>query len=408
MEAVTIGIGGVIGGAVYSVLGIAMSIAGPSVILSFLICTFTILTIGYNYAKLGRRFPYSGASYEYVARAFPNLSMMKSMLGVILWFGYIVASSFYSLSFGLYATHFLPSVPPKIFSLILIVAFLSLNLAGVGKTGKAQVVIVLTKVGILCLFVAMGAPSVRLDYFNNIFPNGVLSVFSASVLLFVGYSGFEIIGTAGEELENPEKNLSKAIYITVAVTSMLYLVVAFVAVGLTPYNSLRGSKAPLAELASLLLGRWGGAILGFGALLSTSSALNAALFGSSRLAYAMAREGLMPRYFSFLSRRTKVPFIGLIFACGLIAVITLVGVVKSLSALASLVFLIVFFMVSLSNLKLREVTGANLVYPCLAMILCIYFILFVDFIVWIQLILVVAVTVTLYTLSFKLRSRVSR
>lgn len=405
MEAVTIGIGGVIGGGVYSILGIALNIAGPAVIFSFLFCAFTALTVGYNYAKLGRRFPYSGASYEYVARAFPRLPIIKVLLGFFLWFGYIVASGFYSVSFGLYASHFFPWLPSKLFSIILVLGFLSLNLAGVGKTGKAQDVIVLAKVGILGIFVAIGLPSIKLTYFNDLFPNGALGVFSASTLLFIGYEGFEIIGTSGEELENPEKNLSRAIYLTVGVASALYLAVGFVAAGLTPYYSLRDSKAPLAELANLLLGRVGSAILGFGALLSTSSALNAALFGSSRLAYAMAREGTMPHVFSSLTRGTKVPYVGLIAASGIIGIFALVGVIKSLSALASLVFLIVFFMVSLSNLKLRNLTGSSIVFPCLAIIFCTYFMLFVDIKVWIQLVIVASIIIALYTVSSSTHKR---
>lgn len=405
LEAVTIGIGGVIGGGVYSVLGIALNMAGPAVIFSFLFCAFTALTVGYNYAKLGRRFPYSGASYEYVARAFPKLPVIKVLLGFLLWFGYIVASGFYSVSFGLYASHFFPWLPSKLFSIILVLSFLSLNLAGVGKTGKTQDIIVLAKVGILGVFVAISLPSVKLTYFNYLFPNGVLGVFSASTLLFIGYEGFEIIGTSGEELENPKRNLSRAIYLTVGVASALYLAVGFVAAGLTPYYSLRDSKAPLAELASLLLGRMGSAILGFGALLSTSSALNAALFGSSRLAYAMAREGTMPSVFSSLSKRTKTPYVGLIVASGMIGIFALIGVVKTLSALASLVFLLVFFTVSLSNLKLRNLTGSSIVFPCLAIGLCVYFMLFVDVRVWIQLIITASIITALYMALSKVHKR---
>ncbi len=396
LEAVTIGIGGVIGGAVYSVLGIALDIAGPAVLISFIFCAFTALTVGYNYAKLGRRFPSSGASYEYIAKAFPNLRIVKNFLGMILWLGYLVASSFYSVSFGLYANHLIPLIPAKVFSIILVVIFLSLNLTGVGKTGKTQDLIVLIKVGILILFIAIGTPSVNFIYFEEIFPRGVINVFFASSLLFIGYEGFEIIGTAGEELENPEKNLMRAVYITVVVASLLYIGVGFIAAGLIPYYSLKDSNAPLAELANIVLGRWGSVILGFGALFSTSSALNASLFGSSRLAYAMAKEGLLPSFFAKLSKKTKVPYIGLIVASSLILFLALLGVVKSLSALASLIFLIVFFMVSFSNFKLRNVTKANIVFPCLAMILCIYFILFVDIIAWIQFLAAITIVSVIY------------
>lgn len=395
LEAVTIGIGGIIGGAIYSVLGIVMEVAGPAVILSFLLCAFTALMVGYNYAKLGESYPSSGASYEYVARAFPRHGLVKGLVGYSLWLGYLVACSFYSVSFGFYANHFFPSVPARVFSVTLIVAFLALNLAGVGKTGKTQDILVLVKVGILALFVALGIPSVKPGYYHPFFPKGVLSTFTASALIFIGYEGFEIIGTAGEELRNPKRDLRRAVYVTIAIVSSLYLMVAFVAVGLIPYDELGASGAPLAELASLVLGRWGGLILGFGALLSTSSALSAALFGSSRLAYAMAREGMMPHLFSSLNKRTRAPQYGLMVASLIIVFITMLGVVRELSGLASLIFLVAFFLVSLSNFRLREKTRSNVFYPFLAMFLCSYFMLFVERAIWIEFIILIAAAIIL-------------
>lgn len=402
LEAVTIGIGAVIGGAVYSILGIALNLAGPAMLLSFIFCAFTALTVGYNYAKLGRRFPSSGASYAYIAKAFPNFELVKTLIGMTLWFGHLVASGFYSVSFGLYANHLIPFIPAKVFSIILVAVFLSLNLTGVGKTGKTQDLIVFIKVGILILFIAIGTPSINFTFFEEIFPRGIINVFLVSSLLFIGYEGFEIIGTAGEELENPEKNLMRAIYITVIVASLLYIGVGVIAIGLTPYYSLKDSNAPLSELASIAFGRWGSALLGFGALFSTSSALNASLFGSSRLAYAMAREGIMPSFFAKLSKTTKAPYIGLIFSSSIILILALLGVVKSLSALASLIFLIIFFMVSLSNFKLRHITHSTIVYPCLAMILCIYFILFVAITAWIQLLITIIIIIAIYSIKVRM------
>ncbi len=382
LEAVTLGIGGIIGGGIYSVVGIVAGVAGPALILSFLFCALTALLVGHNYAKLGGRFPSCGASYEYVAKAFPESELIRVWMGYILWLGYIVACSFYSVSFGLYASHLFPLLPPKLFTVALITVFSALNTLGIGKTGKAQNAIVLAKVGILTIFILLALPSVEVDNYDPFLPRGFLSIFTASSLIFIGYEGFEIIGTSGEELKNPRRNMGRAIYIAIGAVSIIYLAVALVATGVVPYYELEASEAPMAELANASLGKWGEVVLTFGALLATSSAFNAALFGSSRLAYAMSREGAMPRRFSSLSRVTRVPIFGLLAASVFITITAFLGVLRMLSALASLIFLAVFFTVSLSNLRLREETKTRIFIPCLAMLLCFFFIMFVGSTIW--------------------------
>ena len=398
LEAVTLGIGGIIGGGLYSVTGIVAGIAGPAVILSFILCAVTALVVGYNYAKLGTKFPSSGASFEFVARAFPKTDLVRAVIGYSLWLGYIVACSFYSVSFGLYAHSFLPSVPAKAFSLVLIVIFLCLNMAGVKKTGRVENIIVLTQVTILTLFVLSSAPSIDPENFDPFFPNGYMSIFIAGSIIFIGFEGFEIICTAGEELKNPEKNLGRAIYLAITIISLLYTSVVVVSVGVVPYNVLGASTTPLADVAGAALGRYGRIALGLGALLATSSAFNAALFGSSRLAYAMSREGMMPRRFSSLSKKTRAPIYSIVAAGVLITGMTILGVVKELSALASLIFLLVFFTVSLSNLLLRKVTGSSIIGPLAAMLLCLYFLSLVESIVWISFALLILGAMSAYFL----------
>ncbi|NIN53483.1 MAG: amino acid permease [Nitrososphaeria archaeon] len=405
LEAVTLGVGGIIGGGIYSVLGIVAGVAGPALTVSFFFCTLTALLVGYNYARLGRRFPSCGASYEYVARAFPRSELMRVCVGYSLWFGYIVACSFYSVSFGLYASHFFPSFPPRLFSAALIAFFLVVNVRGVSKAGKVQDTIVLSKVGILIFFVLFAIPSVEVSNYSPFFPRGFLNVFTASALIFIGYTGFEIISTSGEELKSPERNMGRAIYIAIGVVSVIYLSVAVIATGIIPYYELVVSEAPMAELAKKSLGRWGELILGFGALLATSSAYNAALFGSSRLAYAMSRGGVMPQFFSSLSRVTRAPIFSLVFVSIPAALVAFFGALKELSALASLIFLVVFFSVSLSNLRLRRETGANPVFPWLAMLLCVFFIVFVELVIWLWFILLTASVVLSYYLRKWLTNR---
>jgi len=400
LEAMTIGLGAIVSGGIYSTLGILMDTAGPAVIVSALICTSASFAIGYSYAKLGRKFPSSGASYEYAAQAFRKYEFIKVILGYALWFGYVVSLGFYSLGFGIYANYLVPFIPARVFGLAIIAAFLTVNLLGVGLTGRSQDILVLSEVGILALFAILGGAFIRPENYMPFFAKGYFNVFTASALMMIGYEGFEVIGSAGEELKDPEKNLGRAIYLAILIASTVYLAVIFVAVGV---SSGHIGGAPLAELAKLVAGVPGAILLGFGALLSFCSDVNAVLFSSSRLAYAMARDKVMPGVFSTISRKRKVPSASLIVASILGFLFMLVDV-RELSSLASLIFLFVFVTISLSNLKLRAETGSNVIFPIIAVLLCGYVALFADVIAWIGLCLLFVGTLALH-LS---RSRVAK
>ncbi len=387
LEALTMGIGGIIGGGIFSVVGIVLNLAGPAVIISFFLCTLTAIMIGYNYVRLGGKFPYCGGSYQYISEAFPKKKFVKRVSGQILWLGYIVACSLYGVSFGLYANYFFPFIPSRIFSIILIFLLVALNFMGVGKTGRAQNVIVIAKVLILSLFIVIGSFFIDSSNFTPFFSEGYSSIFLASSLIFISFQGFEIISTASEELKDPEKNLGRAIYGSIVVGSILYFGVAAVSIGTIYYKGLGESGAPLAEVATNFLGSRGGLILGFGGLLSTSSALNAALFGASRLAFSMSNDGELPRIFSHLNRKTRVPALSLIVTGIIIALFTSSGLIWDLSGLASLIFLVIFMMVCLSNLRLRAVTDSKAPLIASALFLSIYFMLYVDMIVWLRFII---------------------
>ncbi|MFB0568324.1 MAG: APC family permease [Nitrososphaeria archaeon] len=381
LEAMTIGLGAIVSGGIYSTLGILMDTAGPAVILSALVCTLASIAVGYSYVKLGRKFPSSGASYEYAAQAFKKYDFVKVILGYALWFGYVVSLGFYSLGFGLYANYLIPFIPARLFGLAIILALLSVNLLGVGLTGHTQDILVLLEVGILASFAILGAAFIRPENYTAFFSRGYVSVFTASALMLIGYEGFEVIASAGEEIKDPEKNLGRAIYLAILIASAVYSAVILVAVGV---SSGHIGGAPLAELANLVAGVPGMILLGFGALFSFFSDVNAVLFSSSRLAYAMARDKMMPGILSKIGRKRKVPSVSLIIT-SLLGFFFMLIDVRELSSLASLIFFFVFFTISLSNLKLRAETGSNAIFPIIAMLLCGYVALFADVTAWIGL-----------------------
>ena len=362
VEAITIGIGGMIGGAIFEAIGVIAGIVGPGMIFSFMFAALLAALTGYSYTKLGPMFPESGGSFTYVYRAFRG-RLFSIFVGYMLWFSYAAASSLYAIAFSFYMKLFLPSTSPLLVALLLVMVFLALNLRGVKEVGSTQNILVLIKVGTLVILIALALTKISPENFEPLLPNGVLAVFIGSSIIFIGYEGFDIIGTSAEELKDPKRTIPKAIYISILIVSTLYVLVSLVSVGVVRYSELAGQHAPLAVVAERAAGGWGATLLGLGGLVSTASALNAALYGASRVAYNLAVHNILPKHFSRLNKRS-VPYVPVLSTSIVIAVLTTLGLIsrdgaRFASALSSASFMLIFFLVTLSNYRLRAVTKAN-------------------------------------------------
>ena len=227
-EAIAIGIGGMIGGGIFSVIGLVVGLTGSYVFASLFFCTVAAIFTGYNYSLLARKYPSSGASYTYITQSFGKI--LGGVAGWILWFGYVAASALYAVTFGLYTSYFL-DVDWKTLGLLLIVLFTTINIRGVKETGFVENIIVAGKVLILLIFIIFGLSYIGIVKFLNFnfsYPNGVSSVFDltrniimGSALIFVAYEGFELIAASAEEIENPEKNIGIAIHVSIIIVSLI-------------------------------------------------------------------------------------------------------------------------------------------------------------------------------------------
>ncbi len=397
-EAVSIGLGGTIGGGVFSVLGIVVGFAGPAAILSFLFGGILGVLFGYSYAKLSVTYQSAGGSYTFAKAAYGN--KVGGMFGWLLWIGYLASCSLYAYTFGIYFAHLIDIISPNdlveggwirlifsIFSTLIIVLSTLVNLKGVKETGKSQNIIVLAKLIILLSFVAITIPAAikgagenLADFFigfdgqptDNIIQGLVLAVVGTSIL-FVAFEGMELIPNASEEIRNPEKNIPRSIYTTIIVASIIYLLVAFTTLGGTNYTEFAGdsdkAEYALAYAAQPILGVAGFILITIGALFSTASAFNASLYGSSRLAYVMARENVFPRFFSKVSTKSRVPYISILSISGIILIMTLTLKLAQIAKLASSIFLLLFAIMTLSSLILRKKIKARFIFPFLGFIM---------------------------------------
>ncbi len=373
-ELVALGVGGMVGGGIFSVLGLSALVSGHAAPLAFAFGGVIALLTGYSYTRLGLHFRSDGGSFTYLERAFKQRNV-AGIGGWLLLVGYIGTMGLYSYTFGAYGAAMLgdklntPLMQHALASLVLLI-FLGVNLYGVKASGTTELILVGVKVAILALFAAAGLMTIQSDRLLPVLNKGVVGLIMGAALIFVAYEGFELIPNAVNEMKDPQRNLSRGIFISILITTAIYIGVALVAVGnLTPEEINKYKEYALAVAAKPALGEFGFLLIGLGALLSTSSAINATLFGTARLGMVMAQEEELPKAFSYTARTKPVPWVSLVA----ISLVTLVFVniadLTIISSFASSTFLLIFIAINLSAIRLRRIIEANVWAPGLGLAL---------------------------------------
>ncbi len=370
-EVVAMGVGAMIGGGIFSVLGLAMAQAGHAAPLAFALGGLIALVTGMAYAHLGNRYRSDGGSFTYLERAFrhPNIAGIG---GWLLLAGYIGTLGLYAYTFGAYGTAMLgdagnPAMHHLLQSLILL-TFLGINLYGVKASGTAELLIVTVKVLILLLFAVIGLFYLQPARLLPVFDQGALGLLMGAALIFVAYEGFELIPNAVNEMEDPERNLARGIFWSIGITTALYVLVAVVAVGnLTPAEVQRDQEYALAAAARPFLGEAGYLLIGLAALFSTASAINATLFGTARLGKVMAEERELPTAFAFVRRQKDIPWFSLTVITAVTLAFVNLGTLTAIASFASATFLLIFFAINLSAWRLRREIALAPAWPLLGM-----------------------------------------
>ena len=363
-ELIAIGVGGMIGGGIFSVLGLAVKVGGHAAPLAFGLGGLIAMLTAYSYIKLALTYRSDGASFTYLERAFPAHPNAAGLLGWTVIVGYVGTLALYAYTFGAYGADLLGSpgsVPVRlVLSAAILVLFMLVNLLGVRSSGTTEDLIVYTKIALLALIGFAGLTSVKREHLVPVFDLGVDSVFLAGATIFVAYEGFQLITNAVCETRDPERNIPRGIYGSVIITTLLYLCIAFVAVGsLTQSQLVSAEEYALAVAAEPSLGNAGRVLVAVAAMLATSSAINATAFGASRMMAEMATDAMMPKAFSFRSRKTSVPWVAIVVMTGLGIAFTVFNSLETIAAFSSLTFLLVSLCVAAANLKLATQTHAN-------------------------------------------------
>ena len=368
------GVGGMIGGGIFSVLGLAIGEAGHAAPIAFALGGVIALLTGHAYTRLGLSFRSDGGSFTYLEHAFssPNIAGIG---GWLLLVGYIGTLALYAYTFGAYGSAMFGGGPAQVAmhhfleSLILLV-FLSINLYGVKASGTTELVIVTIKVLILALFACVGLVYVRADHVLPVLDKGPAGLVMGAALVFVAYEGFELIANAVNEMEDPERNLGRGIMGSVLITIAVYVLVALVAVGnLTAQDIQRYQEYALAVAARPFLGEAGFLLIGLAALLSTASAINATLFGTARLGMVMATDEALPKVFGFRTQRKRIPWASLLAITAVTLAFVNVADLSMIASFASATFLLIFAAINLSALRLRRRIAIRAAVPLAGLVL---------------------------------------
>ncbi len=380
-----IGVGAMIGAGIFGLTGIAAGEAGPvGLMLAFLLNGIVTSLTGLSYAELGAARPAAGGGYAWAKEALARV--YGFFAGWISWFSHAVACSLYGVLFGTFFTELLEiagfpidtslaifgltheEIWVKVIATLAILLFMIINIRGSSETGMVGNVITIFKLLVLGTLVIFGVKAMfNLPNWADNFlrdpsplPFGWGGVTLAMGLTFVAFEGYEVIIQSAEEVKNPVRNIPRAIFLSIGVVVVIYLAVAFVSIGALQQNSglpnwiymgENGERAMIETARAIM--PYGAFIMVLGGLASTTSALNATIFSSSRVSFAMGRDHDLPAIFGSIHPRNKTPYWATWLSGALIIFMAVALPVSDVASSASITFLLLFLLVNFAMIRMR-------------------------------------------------------
>jgi basic amino acid/polyamine antiporter, APA family len=409
LDLTALGIGAIIGTGIFVIVGEAISESGPALVISFLLAGVTCVFSALAYAELASSIPVSGSAYTYAYATMGELLAWIIGWDLILEYGVSVAAV--AVGWGGYLKELLDSLfgitlsdsislPPgeggdvNVPAVFLVLAVATVLIAGVRQSARSNTVMVITKVAVLLFFIAVAFSAFNGDHFSPFAPHGFSGIESAAALIFFAYIGFDAVSTGSEECKQPQRDLPIAIVSSLVIATIIYILVAVAAVGALPADQLAGQDAPLAVALSEGAGiAWGADIVSFGALVAITSVVLTILYGQTRVAFSMCRDGLLPERLATVWERTRTPaMLTLVFAIPIAALAAFVPLEK-IAELVNIGTLFAFLLVNIAVVWLRRTKpemerGFRVplvpVLPALGGALCIYLMTKLPFDTWLR------------------------
>jgi APA family basic amino acid/polyamine antiporter len=375
-DLVLLGVGAIIGAGIFVLTGIvAAADAGPAIIISYVIAGFACAFAALSYAELASSIGGCGSAYGYAYAGFGEL--VAWIVGWDLLLEYSISVSAVSVGWSSYFNDFLLALkihlPSNLhqgfadggyfnLSAFSIIIFLGLLLiCGVKSSSRANNVMVLVKLAVILLFIAIASTEVKTQYWSPFMPFGWEGVIKGASLIFFAYIGFDAVSTAAEEAVNPQRDVPIGIIGSLVLCTVLYIIVAGLLTGITPYQTLNVSS-PISRVMLNLGHKFVAAMVGVGAIAGLTTVMLVLYYGLSRIFLAMARDGLLPRYFAVTNSSTKSP-VRIIVVCGVVmAFLSAFIPMHELAELVNIGTLFAFIIVCIGVIILRY-THPNLPRP---------------------------------------------
>lgn len=358
VDAVGVGLGAIIGAGIFVVTGVAAGVSGASFILGLLIAGIAATCNALSSAELAATYPQSGGTYEYGYRLLHPFWGFSA--GWMFLASKLAAGGTVALGFGGYFSQIFPAIPARWAAIGAAVLLTFANLFGIKKAGRFNTLIVSVTLLTLLIFVFTGIPSFNSDNFQPFAPNGFFGIAESAALLFFAYTGYARIATLGEEVHEPKKTIPQAVIITIVVSVVLYSAVSLVAVGAVGAVALAQSASPLQAAANNFSVPGIFWIVGIGATTAMLGVLLSQIVGISRMMFAMARRGDLPRILEHTSAKYAVPDYGILLSGAVIVLLAVFGTLQWIVSAAAFTILLYY---SIANVCALRLAAENKLYP---------------------------------------------
>jgi len=347
-----IGIGTAIGAAIFIVTGHAIESAGPAIILTYLFGAFSALTDGTSYAELASSISNAGGGYYFVSRAFKGIPAF--LAGWFSWMGSVVDCSVGAIAFSYSVWYYVRWIEPFSLAVITLLVFALINFRGVKSLSLSELVLTSILIMGVVFYIASAALKAEPARLSPFFPNGILPSLLMISYIFPTFAGYETIATMSEEVKIAGKNVPRAIFLTILVSTILFTGLTIATLIAAPLEVYAGSLTPVQDAANYFMGPVGAFLIAICSITASLTTVNGTMASATRVSYALSRDGLLPPFFEKVHSKYHLPYRALLLSVVISILFVLTRSVELIVYMVSFGYIVTSILVGLSVIRLRR------------------------------------------------------